>query len=136
MNIFDKVQEIFNQYDLKPIELPKDYKNVYAFLRDYPEFGKNFKSKIEDCDLNEKYKLRIPTGWYGFDIGTPVIPAWMEIIDKIVAICVEADPYFEIHQIKMKYGEICFYVHSIIIDDIDDIESLIMSKMWDRALIY
>ena len=136
MNIFDKVQEIFNQYDLKPIELPKDYKNVYTFLRDYPEFKKRYKSEIEDCDLNEKYKLRIPTGWYGFDIGTPIIPEWMEIIDKIVAICVEADPHFEIHQIKMKFGEICFYVHSNVIDDIGDVESLIMSKMWDRALIY
>jgi hypothetical protein len=50
MNILDKVQEIFNQYELKPIELPPDFKNVYMFLRKYREFSNDFKSIIDDCD--------------------------------------------------------------------------------------
>lgn len=136
MNILNKVQEIFNQYELKPIEVPKEYKNLYMFLRVYPELSKNFKSEIEDCDLNEKYELRIPKGWYGFDIGTPIIPAWMEIIDKIVAICIEADPYFEIHQIKLKFGGIRFYTKSNVIEDVHEVEKLIANKLFDNALIY
>jgi len=136
MNILDKVQEIFNQYELKPIELPKEYKDVYLFLRAYPEFGKDFKSSIDDHDLNTKYRKHIPKGWYGFDVGTPIVPQWMEIIDKIVEICTAVDPDFEIHQIKLKFGGICFYCGSEIIDDLHGVEYLIANKMHDRALIY
>src|ERR1035437_966885 len=136
MKILDKVQEIFNQYDLKPIEISKGYKNIYDFLRKYPEFSKDFKSSIEDSDLNTKYSKHIPKGWYGFDIGTPIVPEWMEIIDKIVALCIEIDPEFEIHQIKIKFGGIRFYVHSNIIDDIHDVESLIDTNLSDSVLIY
>ena len=136
MNILSKTQEIFNQYDLKPIELPKDTKDVYFFLRAYPEFTNDFKSKIDDCDLNQKYRKHIPKGWYGFDIGTPIVPAWMEIIDKIVSTCVEVDPDFEIHQIKLKFGGICFYCGSEIIDDLHEVECLIANNLFDRALIY
>ena len=136
MNILEKVQEIFNQYDLKPIELPKDFKDVYMFLRKYPEFGKDFKSSIEDSDLNTKYRKHIPRGWYGFDVGTPIVPSWMEIIDKIVEACVAVDPDFEIHQVKLKFGGICYYCGSNIIDDLHDVEFLIAQKLFDRALIY
>jgi len=136
MKLLNKVQEIFNQYELKPIELPPDFKNVYMFLRKYPEFGKDFKSTIEDSDLLEKYRKQIPRGWYGFDIGTPIVPQWMEIIDKIVEACVVADPDFEIHQIKIKFGGIRFYCGSDIIDDLHEVEYLIAHKMFDRALIY
>ena len=136
MKILEKVQEIFNQYELKPLVLPENFTNVYLFIRKYPEFGKDFKSSIEDSDLNTKYRKHIPKGWYGFDIGTPIIPEWMEIIDKIVALCIEIDPEFEIHQIKLKFGFICFYVHSNIIEDIHEVEYLIAHKLSDRALIY
>jgi hypothetical protein len=136
MKILDKIQEIFNQYELKELVLPKSFTNVYSFVRANPEFGKDFKSSIEDCDLNEKYKLHIPTGWYGFDIGTPIIPKWMEIIDKIVELCITADPNFEIHQIKIKFGGIRFYVHSNIIEDLHEVESLIDNNLYDKALIY
>jgi hypothetical protein len=136
MKILEKVQEVFNQYELKPIELPKDFKNVYMFLRKYPEFGKDFKSEIEDSDLLKKYRKQIPRGWYGFDIGTPIVPQWMEIIDKIVEACVTVDPEFEIHQIKLKFGGICFYCGSNIIDDLHEVERLIGNNLFDRALIY
>ena len=136
MKILEKVQEIFNQYELKPLVLPENFTNVYLFIRKYPEFGKDFKSSIEDSDLNTKYRKHIPKGWYGFDIGTPIIPAWMEIIDKIVEVCVEADPYFEIHQIKIKFGGIRFYTKSNVIEDLHDVEHLIDNKLFDNALIY
>jgi hypothetical protein len=136
MKILDKVQEVFNQYELKPIELPKEFKDVYLFLRAYPEFDKDFKSSIEDSDLNTKYRKYIPKGWYGFDVGTPIVPVWMEIIDKIVEGCVAIDSDFEIHQIKLKFGYICFYCGSNIIDDLHDVEFLMAHKLQDRALIY
>jgi hypothetical protein len=136
MNILDKVQEVFNQYELKPIELPKEFKDVYLFLRAYPEFGKDFKSEIDDNDLNTKYRKYIPKGWYGFDVGTPIVPVWMEIIDKIVEGCVAIDPDFEIHQIKLKFGYICFYCGSNIIDDLHQVEFLMAHKLQDKALIY
>lgn len=136
MKILDKVQEIFNQYELKQLMLPEGHKNVYTFLSAYPEFGKDFKSLIEDCDLNIKYRKHIPKGWYGFDIGTPIIPEWMYIIDKVVETCVDADPNFEIHQIKLKFGYICFYCNSNVIDDLHEVECLLARKLQDNALIY
>jgi len=136
MKILEKVQEIFNQYELKPIELPKDFKDVYMFLRKYPEFGKDFKSEIDNCSLNEKYGKYIPKGWYGFDIGIPIVPLWMEIIDKIVEACVAIDSDFEIHQIKIKFGGIRFYCGSEVIEDLHKVESLIENTLWDKALIY
>jgi len=136
MKISDKVQEIFDQHELLPIELSKDFKDVYMFLRKYPEFSKDFKSTIEDSDLNKKYRKHIPKGWYGFDIGTPIVPVWMEIIDKIVEACVAIDPDFEIHQIKLKFGGICFYCGSNIIDDLHEVECIIANNLFDRALIY
>lgn len=136
MKISDKVQEIFDQHKLLPIELSKDFKDVYMLLRKYPEFSKDFKSTIEDSDLNKKYRKHIPKGWYGFDIGTPIVPVWMEIIDKIVEACVAIDPDFEIHQIKIKFGGICFYCGSNIIDDLHEVECIIANNLFDRALIY
>jgi len=136
MNILDKVQEVFNQYDLKPLIFPEGHKNVYTFLQVYPEFKKDFTSKITDRDLNQKYRKHIPKGWYGFDVGNPIVPEWMEIIDKIVEGCTAFDPDFEIHQIKLKFGGICFYCGSNVIDDLHDVEFLIAKKLFDRALIY
>lgn len=136
MKILDKVQEIFNQYELKPLILPESFTDVYAFIRAYPDFGKDFLPEIRDVNLNEKYLKHIPKGWYGFDIGTPIVPEWMEIINKIVEVCVIADPDFEIHQIKLKFGGIRFYCSSQIIEDLHDIEYLIENNLFDKALIY
>ena len=136
MKILDKIQEIFNQYDLKPIELPKNSKDVYIFLKKYPEFSKDFKSTIDDSDLNTKYRKYIPNGWYGFDIGTPIVPIWVEIVDKVIEECVAVDPNFEIHQVKLKFGGIRFYVHSDVIEDLFEAELFVEKKLFDRALIY
>jgi hypothetical protein len=116
--------------------LPEGHNNVYAFLRAYPDLKKDYEAEKDDIYLFDKYRKYIPTGWYGFDIGQPIIPAWMDILDEIVDLCVKSDPDFEIHQIKLKYGGIRFYVESKIIEDIDDVEHLIMSKLFDSALIY
>lgn len=137
MKILNEVEKIFAKYDLKPIKLPDGFKNIYQYNDKYPaDCSHLYAPQITDGFLNIKYGEYIPKGWYGFDIGTPIIPEWMEIIDKIVELCVEIDPDFEIHQIKLKFGGICFYVYSNVIEDIRDVEILLLHKLFDRALIY
>jgi hypothetical protein len=137
MKLLTDVEKIFADYDLKPIILPKGVKNIYHYNDSNPaDCTLLYNPIVTDGYLNKKYREYIPHGWYGFDIGTPIIPAWMEIIDKIVELCVENDPDLEIHQIKLKFGEICFYVYSNVIEDILDVEILILHKLFDRALIY
>jgi hypothetical protein len=136
MKILDKIQAIFDEYDLKPLELPAGQKNVYTYLREFPEKKDEFGTDMVDRHLYEKYHKYISQGHYGFSIGIPIILSWVEIIDKILQICVKADHNFEIHQIKLKFGGICFYVHSEIIEDINDVEILISKTLRDKALIY
>jgi len=136
MKILNEVEEIFTGYELKPIQLPDGFKNVYEYLRANPLETEKYESKKNDGYLLKKYREYIPKGWYGFDIGTPIIPEWMEIIDKIVELCVENDPDFEIHQIKLKFGGICFYVYSAVIEDTHEVERLILDNLFDPALIY
>lgn len=136
MKILDKVIEIFNQYDLKPIELSNGHKNIYSFLNAYPEFRKDFETEKNDLYFINKYRKYISERHYGFSIGTPIVPEWNEIIEKILEICIEADPNFKIQQIKLKFGGMRFYVYTNIIEDIEDVEMLIMEKMRDKALVY
>jgi hypothetical protein len=136
MNILDDVKAIFSRYELNPLMLPEGHNDVYSFLRAYPDLKKDYEAEKDDIFLFKKYHNNIPVGWYGFDIGNPIIPAWMDILDEIVDLCVKSDPDFEIHQIKLKYGGIRFYVETKIIEDIDDVEHLIMNKLFDNALIY
>jgi len=136
MNILDEVKAIFSRYELKPLMLPEGHNNVYSFIRVYPDFKKDYEAEKDDIFLFKKYHNHIPVGWYGFDIGQPIIPAWMDILDEIVDLCIKSDPDFEIHQIKLKYGGIRFYVESKIIEDIGDVGYLIMNKLFDNALIY
>jgi hypothetical protein len=136
MNILDDVKAIFSRYELQPLMLPEGHNDVYSFLRAHPDLRKDYEAEKDDMYLFDKYRKYIPIGWYGFDIGSPIIPAWMEIIDEIVALCIKSDPDFEIHQIKLKYGGIRFYVETKIIEDIDDVEYLIMGNLFDNALIY
>jgi hypothetical protein len=136
MKILNEVEEIFGKYDLKLIKLPDGFKNIYQYLDNNPIESMRYMSVTTDRILNQKYADYIPHGWYGFDIGTPIVPEWMEIIDKIVELCIENDPDFEIHQIKLKFGGIRFYVYSQIIEDIHEVEMRIEDKLFDAALIY
>jgi hypothetical protein len=137
MRILNDVEEIFAEYDLKPIVLPDGFSNIYQYLNANPGEASNYvPEKCTDGYLLEKYRDYIPHGWYGFDVGTPIIPEWMEILDGIVELCTMIDPAFEIHQIKLKFGGIRFYVYSEVIEDTHEVELLIGDKMFDPALIY
>lgn len=136
MKLLTEIQKIFDGYDLKPIEIPEGFKNVYDSRREIPEFENKFLTDKDDFYFIGKYEKHIPRGWYGFSIGTPIIPEWNEIIDKILEICITNDPDFEIHQIKLKFGTIHFNVYSDVIEDTSEIDMLIMETLSDRALIY
>jgi hypothetical protein len=138
MKILDKIIEVFNQYELKPIDIPKEYQNLYLYLDNNINKEKDYfpNPELTDGYLFDKYRKNIPHGWYGFSIGSPIIPAWGEILDKVLEICIANDPNFEIYQIKLKFGGIRFYVHSEIIEDINDVENYITDKLFDEKLIY
>jgi len=136
MKLLDEIKDIINQYNLTPLILPDGYKNVYQYINDNPKALDEFKSEISDSELYLKYKKYIPKGWYGFDIGQPIISSWSVIIDKILEICVINDNDFEIHQIKLKFGGIRFYVQSNAIEDIFEIDDYIENNLYDEALIY
>jgi hypothetical protein len=132
MKLLDEVKTIVSKYDLKPIVLPEGHFNIYD-----EELRKGFfNDKIHDDYLCEKYLKHIPKGWYGFAIGKPIVPEWMNIIDEVLELCIKNDPDFEIHQIKLKFGGIRFYCHSSVIEDIFDIESHLEDNLYDKALVY
>ena len=96
------------------------------------------KSESDDLRLINKWKNRIPDGWYGFDgINT----LWGKIIDDFLTELEKECPDFEIHQIKLKYGGLMFYVDLRIKDcrklrkitkEIDKLENALFSE----SLIY
>lgn len=137
MKLLNEVKKIITKYNFKPIEIPVGFANLYRYKDENPQ-DCTYYYNIEKNDyyLLNKYSKHIPKGWYGFNIGTPIVPQWMDIIDEILELCIKQDPKFEIHQIKIKFGGIRFYVHSNVIEDIFEIESLIENKLFDTALIY
>lgn len=137
MKILDDIEQIFMNYDLKSIKLPDGFKNLYMYKDVNPQdTACYYNVEKDDGYFLRKYGEYIPRGWYGFSIGTPIIPEWLSILDEILELCTELDQDFEIHQIKLKFGGIRFYVHSEIIEDIFDVELYIENRLFDRALIY
>jgi len=132
-----KVLEILDKYDLD-VHIPDKYETVYKY-RFYEEENceKEFcSSEITDSTLFEKYRKYIPKGWYGFSIGEPTPPNWFKCIDEILEMLTKEDPELEIHQIKMKYGGIRFYVDSKNIENFSEICNVMESSMYDKKLRY
>lgn len=137
MKINNKVLEILNKYDLDVrVEIPNNYKNLYTYLRDNPNDLHLYTSEKNDEYFLKKFMNYIPDGWYGFELGTLIFPCWVDALDEILELCVSIDKDFQIHQIKMKYGGVRFYVESKIIEDINDISFQISNKMFNSYLIY
>lgn len=137
MKLLEKVKEIVDSYDLQS-GLPDigEHRNIYRYLADSETEREKYESSLSDYDLCDKYSKHIPQGWYGFSIGTPVLPTWIEIIDKVLELCTATDPNFEIHQIKMKFGGIRFYTYSEVIEDLNAIEALLENTMYHKMFVY
>jgi len=101
---------------------------------------KNASSNLE-ANLLEKWKNHIPQGWYGFAIGRPCPDSWFYVIDEFLDYLLTIDPNFEIYQIKMKFGGICFYVR-VESDDEEKQEFInlqlnrLQYELFDKKLIY
>ena len=137
MKLLAQVEEMLNSLDLT-VNIPEDYTSVYKYERDKPEVvaAEFIHPTIDDYFLYEKYENNIPKGWYGFSIGNPTPKNWFIAIDKILELLVQHDPALEIHQIKMKFGCICFYIESSIIEDINEISITVTTKLCNQKLIY
>jgi hypothetical protein len=136
MKCLEDVRKIIDSYKIEPIKLPEGIKNIYQLINDIPEAKQNFQSEKDDFYLIKKYRKYISQGHYGFSIGSPINPKWNEVMDEILTYCISKDENFEIQQIKVKFGFMCFYVKSKIIEDIHEIEILIGKSLSDRAIVY
>ena len=136
MKLLKEITEIFDKYKLEPIQLPDGHANIYMYLEYFPECKEKYTQKNVDGNFIKKYRKYIPSGWYGFAIGDVIPKEWIDAINDVLDELIKIDPKFEIHQIKMKFGGIRFYVESEIIEDIFKIERLVELKLFDKALIY
>jgi len=109
----------------------------------------NAKAKSTDIDndvihpdlyLFMKWAYRVEKGWYGFSLGKSVPSSWALAIDEFLTE-LETEVPFNIHQIKLKFGGLRFYVdlklhacekRTEIENTIEDFEDLLFSK----GLIY
>lgn len=62
-----------------------------------------------DLYLFMKWAYRVEKGWYGFALGN-VPMVWAFIIDEFLTELEKEAPDFKIHQIKLKFGGLRFYV--------------------------
>jgi hypothetical protein len=139
MKLLEDVKTIYSKYPWFPYEIPEGYKSLYDYVHgnELPEEEHRLYFPMKRSSyLQNKYKDLIPKGWYGFDMGTPIHPQWILILDEVVGFLHKNDPDFTIQQVKIKFGGVRFYVSSILIEDIYEIESFLEENLYDKALIY
>ena len=135
MKALEKINEIRNEFKFK-YEIPKEYKNVYLYLKDFPEKKSEFTPTLTDTDLMKRSEAQIPLRYYGFSIGSPTPPQWIDYLVKVIEYLISIDPDFKIQQIKMKFGGICFYCYSNVIEDLHEISRYISEDLYDPRFIF
>ncbi len=100
----------------------------------------------EEQRLLKKYSSYIPKGWYGFSFGEPLHLDWFKIIDEFLTYLIELEQLnriqdFEIHQIKLKFGGLRFYIsYKCEDEELREFIELQISKLedclFDEKLIY
>jgi len=66
-------------------------------------------SGISDWLLFSKWAYRVGKGWYGFDLGD-VPCVWTDVLDEFLSWVETQCPDFEIHQTRIKFGSLRFYI--------------------------
>ena len=133
MKLKEKVEEILAHYDLD-FDLPEDCEYIYDCGDRDP--GPDFMDEPVDDYLYDAYKEHITRGHYGFALGTRTPEAWVSALIDIINLFIANDPEFEIQQIKIKFGSVRFYVDAPNVEDLGDIEQLLMTKLYDKRLVY
>ena len=67
--------------------------------------------------LRDKWENHIGERWYGFDLWNNLPINWYEAIDDLLEYIKAVSKRFEIHQIKIKFGGLRFYVGYDVKDD-------------------
>lgn len=90
----------------KILEPHKDQlsKVKYVLDRKVPEYMN------PDLYLFMTWAHRVGKGWYGFALGNDVPIVWAKIIHDFLKELETEAPEFEIHQLKLKFGGVRFYV--------------------------
>lgn len=113
----------------------QELKNTYANFPDKDVICAN-----ADEWLYKKWKARVGRGWYGFALGS-VPRFWVLAIDDFLEYLLMQCPNLEIHQIKIKFGGLRFYVE---LPDMREQELELLNKeiqeledwLFDQKLIY
>lgn len=113
-----------------------------------PDISKKYSEGCSEKEiyLLDKWRDRIPKGWYGFSLGSPCPHDWYKIIDEFLDYLVELEKQdkiekFEINQIKIKFGGLRFYVSCGCADEeFEEFVKLQINKLenhlFDKKLIY
>jgi hypothetical protein len=88
----------------------------------------------KDYDLDIKWSKHIPAGWYGFSLA-PCPDSWFSAIDEFLDELVKQNQEFEIHQVKLKYGQCRFYFDKLT-EDQQEALSLLEAALEDKFLVY
>lgn len=104
----------------------------------------NYKSGYNpDLYLFMKWAYKVEKGWYGFSLeNAPMV--WAIIIDEFLTELDRIAPNFKIHQIKLKFGGLRFYV-DLNLDEVGDADLIkaihdqigeLETCLFNEALIY
>ena len=136
MKLLKEVEKIFKK-KYQPFVMPMDgYSNIYKYIEANPNEKSKYIYPKNDSYFNKKYKQYITTGYYGFSTNSYMPEIWTDIIDDLVELFILNDPSFEIHQIKVKFGGVRFYVVSNVIEDLFEINEFIEGKFYSPYLMY
>lgn len=120
-------------------DILKDYKAPLANVK-----WEELKNKTHYCSpdlyLFSRWAYKVGKGWYGFALETAPM-AWAMIIDEFLTELEKEAPDFEIHQIKLKFGGVRFYVELNLKDaaqckEIEEEIVVLESKLFNQGLIY
>lgn len=86
--------------------------------------------------LDIKWVKQYGKGWYGISLGPGLPKSWYNIIDDVLLELLLEDPVFEIHQIKIKFGGLRFYVNGEFGEETLSTIGYLESKLYSKELVY
>jgi hypothetical protein len=96
------VEELKEKHEVRLARAQQELKNM-------ARPGARSDGCTSDLLLFSKWAYRVAKGWYGFSLGN-VPRVWTDVLDEFLSWLEIQCPDFEIHQIKMKFHCLRFYV--------------------------
>ncbi len=96
------VEELELKYKRRLARAPQELKEDETRMRGQCSY-------VSDLLLFWNWAYRVGKGWYGFHLGH-IPPVWKDMLDEFLSWLESQCPDFEIHQIKMKFGSLRFYI--------------------------